>query len=103
MVEQDAPNWSSLTASEQDIVREEMRPFNSRQLTSLLWSLHCRNRFIYNPKIYKTIIGLLWKEALDFPINPSRKASIKRILGYLGLDQMLFGMKLSYNYRKHCG
>jgi len=100
-VEQDAPNWSSLTASEQDIVREEMRPFNSRHLVSLFWSLPDKYRFNYNPSIYKSVIKQLWKEVLDVPVNPSRNSFVFKWLGKIGIDRFVFRIKLVLAYARY--
>ena len=101
MTEQDAANWSALTASEQDIVRDEMRPFNSRALVSLFWSLPDKYRFNYNPRIYKSVISQLWKEVLDFPVNPSRKSLVYKLLSIIRMDRFVFRIKMALAYARY--
>ena len=97
-IEHEACNWSSHTASEQDIVREELRPFNSRYLISLFWSLNVKHRFLYNPSIYRRMIEILWKETLSQPINPSLKSNLFRLLGIFNLDYFAFKIKVALKY-----
>ncbi len=97
-IEHEACNWSSHTASEQDIVREELRPFNSRYLISLFWSLNVKHRFLYNPSIYRRMMEILWKETLSQSINPSWRSKFFRLLSYLHLDYVVFKMKVTLKY-----
>lgn len=92
--EQENPHWGSLASSEQDIVREEIRPFNNRRLITLLWSLENKYRYQYHPIIYISIMRILWKDVLKFPLNPSRKSQLYRILRTLGIERKV------YNYYK---
>jgi len=93
--EQDNAHWATCSAIDQDIVRDEIVPFNNRKLISLFWSMKPSSRYQYNPVIYKKIIRLLWKDALNFPVNPSRKSHLFSILRFLGLEQ-----KIYYYYKK---
>jgi hypothetical protein len=88
--EQDNAHWAALTSSEQDIVREEIRPFNNRRLIELLWSLEDKYRYQHHPIIYIKIMQILWKEVLETPINPSRKSNLFRILRLLGIEQKTY-------------
>ncbi len=101
-IEHEAPNWCAHTASQQDIVREEIRPFNSRYLISLFWSLDSKQRFLYNPLIYRKMIAHLWADVLDLPINPSWKSRIYIILRLLNIDFFLIKIKyaLKIMFRK---
>lgn len=97
-IEQEACNWCSLTASEQDIVREEMRPFNSRYLISLFWSLDTKYRLLHNPIIYRKIIYYLWAETLEMPVNPSVKSKVISSLISIGIGLPFYRMKSMINY-----
>jgi hypothetical protein len=88
--EQDDANWASLTSSEQDIVREELRPFNNRKLIEMFWSLDPKYRFQYNPAIYKAIIKILWEDVLHFPFNPSRRTSFYSLLRSFGIERKVY-------------
>lgn len=89
-VEQDNAHWASLSSSEQDIVRDEIRPFNNRRLIRLFWSLDDKHRYQYYPHIYIKIIQLLWKEVLKYPINPTRRSQIYRLLRLIGIEQSVY-------------
>lgn len=89
-MEQENAHWASLSSSEQDIVREEIRPFNNRKLIRLLWSLDDKYRYQYYPLIYLKIIQILWKEILDFPLNPSTKSQLYKSLRILGIEQKVY-------------
>jgi hypothetical protein len=88
--EQDNTHWASLTASEQDIVREEIRPVNNRKLIELFWSLDTRYRFQNHPEIYKRIIKILWNDALLIPCNPSKRSWMFKLLRILGIEQQIY-------------
>lgn len=92
--EQENAHWASLSSSEQDIVREEIRPFNNRKLIRLFWSLEDKHRYQYYAPIYIKMMDLLWKEVMDYPINPSRRASLYRVLRVFGIERQV------YNYYK---
>jgi len=94
-LEQENAHWASLSASEQDIVREEIRPFNTRYLVELFWSLEKKYRYQYYPIIYIKIMRILWKDVLNFPFNPSWKSSLYKLLRMLNIEQ-----KVYYFYKK---
>lgn len=89
-MEQENANWASLTASEQDIVREEIRPFNNRQLIELFWSLEDKYRYQYYPLVYIKAMEILWNKVLKIPINPSKKSTIYKALRVLGIEQRVY-------------
>lgn len=91
-LEQENPNWASLTASEQDIVRDEIRPFNNRKLIELFWSLDDTYRYQYFPLIYIKIIEILWHDLLKIPINPSNRTAFYKILRILGIEQRTYNL-----------
>ena len=97
-IEQEACNWCSFTSSEQDIVREEMRPFNSRYLISQFWSLDTKYRLLHDPIIYFRMINYLWAETLDLPVNPSLKSKVTRFLISMGIGLPFYRMKSRINY-----
>ncbi len=88
--EQDNAHWATLTALEQDIIREEIAPFNNRELINLFWSLDPKWRYQYYPVIYIKIMKILWKEVLDLPFNPSFRSFLYRVLRTLGLERQLY-------------
>lgn len=87
-IEQD--HWASLTSSEQDIAREEIRPFNNRKLISLFWSLNEKYRYQFYPLAYIRIMQILWTEVLDFPLNPSTKSLLYKCLRILGIERKVY-------------
>jgi hypothetical protein len=97
-MEQDNAHWGSLTASEQDIVREEMRPFNSRKLIYTFWSLEDKYRYQLNPVIYKKIIEKNWKQALSIPVNPSLRSNIIKILRFFNIEQPIYHLYKSLKF-----
>jgi hypothetical protein len=90
--EQENANWASLTASEQDIVRDEIRPFNNRALIELFWSIDDDYRYQYYPEIYIKIMRILWEDVLKTPINPSYRSCIYKILRILGIEKMIYSI-----------
>jgi hypothetical protein len=88
--EQENAHWAARTASEQDIVREEITPFNNRRLIELFWSLEPKYRYQYNPEIYKRIISISWKEALNFPFNPGIRSFLYKLCRLGGFEQTMY-------------
>jgi len=88
--EQDNAHWASLASSEQDIVREEIRPFNNRRLIEIIWSLDEKYRYQYNPIIYSKIIDILWKDVMKIPLNPSTKTYFYKLLRVLGIEREVY-------------
>jgi hypothetical protein len=86
-MEQENSHWGSLASTEQDIVREEIRPFNNRKLIRLFWSLESRYRYQYYPVIYIKMMKILWKNVLKTPINPTRKSLIYKLLRIIGREE----------------
>jgi hypothetical protein len=85
--EQYIGNWGSLSAAEQDIVREELRPLNNRALISAFLSLEDKNRYRDYPQGYIKTIQLLWPELLKFDMDmPSKK--LKKALRAIGIEQL---------------
>lgn len=98
--EQENPHWASLSSSEQDIVREEVRPFNNRKLIRLFWSLDDKYRYQYHPPIYIKVMELLWKEVMDYPINPSGRAKLYKALRLLGIERKAYKLYKKRQYFK---
>jgi hypothetical protein len=88
--EQDNNHWASLASSEQDIVREEIRPFNNRHLLELFWSVKEKYRYQYNPAIYTRIMNYLWKDVTREPLNPSRQTRIYKLLRMIGIERVIY-------------
>jgi hypothetical protein len=80
-------NWGSLSGAEQDIVREELRPYNNRQLISTYISLKDRFRYKDYPLGHVKIIEQLWAELMDFDVD-LRHYRKKKILRYFGVEQL---------------
>jgi hypothetical protein len=89
-LEQDNAHWATLASSEQDIVREEIRIFNNRNLLKHFWSLDDKYRYQYNPAIYTEIMKILWKEVLDVPINPSFRTNLYKILRFFYIEKLIY-------------
>lgn len=62
-------NWGALSASEQDIVRDEIRPFNNREFLSTYISLKDKFRHRDYPLGYVKVIEILWKELLNYRMD----------------------------------
>ncbi len=78
-------NWGSLSTSEQDIVREELRPFNNRLLMSTYISLNDKYRYRDYPLGHIEVIKLLWPELLEFDVD-IRNAAFKKFLRLLKME-----------------
>jgi len=95
--EQHFGNWGSLSGSEQDIVREELRPFNNRKLISTYNSLHDHNRYKDYPIGHVETIKLLWEELLHFDMDmklPGFKSFLRRFGVEQNADRLLQHIKL---------
>jgi hypothetical protein len=84
--EQYFSNWGGLGGSEQDIVREELRPFNNRELISTFLAMHDKNRYRDYPLGYVKTIKLLRPELLKFGMDMNL-GKVKGVLRKLGLEQ----------------
>ncbi len=82
-------NWGALSGSEQDIAREELRPFNNRNLLSTFISLDDKYRYKDYPVGYIKIIKYLWKDLMKVPAYRSGASGhfIRRILRFFGIEQ----------------
>jgi hypothetical protein len=82
-------NWGALSGSEQDIVRDEIRPFNNRNLLSTFASLDDKYRYKDYPVGYIKIIKYLWKDILKVPAYRSGASGhfIRKILRLLSIEQ----------------
>ncbi len=99
-LEQENAHWAGLASSEQDIAREEIRPFSNRRLIRLLWGLEDKDRYQYHAKIYLRIMEILWKEVLAFPFNPSRRSNGYRLLRAFGIEQWAYYRHKKRKYMK---
>ena len=74
-----------LSGSEQNIVREELRAFNNRELISTYLSLkdNCRHRDY--PLGHVRIIEMLWNDLLKFKMDIPRYG-LKKFLRAFGLE-----------------
>jgi hypothetical protein len=90
-------NWGPLSVSEQDIVREELRPFNNRLLISTYLSLKDKFRYRDYPLGHVHIINQLWPDLMKFEIDLKRTTQ-KKLLRFLGLE--IFADKI-YQRLKH--
>lgn len=99
--EQYTGNLQALSASQQDIVREEIRPFNCRKLITTYISLKDKYRYKDYPKAHLMIIRILWKDLLKIPIAAYKNTPrywVKRIFRFLGIG--LF-VHQTYSYLKN--
>jgi hypothetical protein len=80
-------NWGNLSGSEQDIVREEMRPFNNRLFLSTYISLKDKYRYKDYPMGHVEIIKHLWPELMRFDIDTARP-TLKKVLRTMGIEQL---------------
>lgn len=81
-------NWGALSSSEQDIVREEIRPFNNRLLLSSVLCLKDKYRYRDYPIIYAKAIKNQWPELLDFDVD-IRDNRIKKIFRLFGVERLV--------------
>lgn len=89
--EQYIGNWGNLASSEQNIIREEIRPFNCRKLITTYLSLADKYRYRDNPEGHKAIIDVLWKELNAIPyFHPnSRIDTTKKFFRFFGVERVL--------------
>ena len=85
--EQYIGNWGALSSSEQDIVRDEIRPYNNRELLSTYISLKDKNRYKDYPMGHVKTIEILWKDLLGFKMHLEKYHS-KKFLRFFGLEQL---------------
>ena len=79
-------HWGGLSGSEQDIIREELRVFNNRELISTYLSLRDRCRHRDYPLGHVKIIELLSKDLLNFKMDIP-KYHLKKFLRILGVER----------------
>ncbi len=85
--EQFIGNWGNLSGSEQDIVRDELRPFNNRLLISNYISVKDKYRYRDYPQVHAEIMRALWPELLRFE-RDTYNYRMKKILRSLGIEQL---------------
>lgn len=64
-------NWGALGAAEQDIIREELRPFNNRIVYSSFLQMKDNQRYKDYPRAYIEIIRQLWPDLLEIDMDMS--------------------------------
>jgi hypothetical protein len=74
--EQRLGNWGAQYPAEQDIVVEEISPFNCRLLIETLLSSPRHLRAAPDYPLYNELIRYMWPEALSVPINPEPKGNL---------------------------
>jgi hypothetical protein len=62
--------WQALSTLEYDLVHETFIPFNNRHLLKIMLAADPKKRKKYD--FYKMIIGELWPELLEIPVNPKK-------------------------------
>lgn len=85
--EQYSGNWGNLSGTEQDIVRDELRPFNNRELITTLGYVHDKYKYRDYPLNYTKTIELLWPELLNFS-NDISHYKLKKALRKINLEQL---------------
>lgn len=85
--EQNFANWGTLSGSEQDIVWDELRPFNNRALISNFGSLDDKYRYKDYPISYVKIIQKLWPELLEYHIE-TKNYKLKKVLRTINMEQL---------------
>lgn len=78
-------NWGALGAAEQDIVREELRPFNNRTFYSSFLQMKDNQRYKDYPKAYIEMIRHLWPELFEIDLDMSDR-SLKNLFRYLHIE-----------------
>ncbi len=84
-----SPNWAGISATEHDIVRDELRVFNCRALITAIMQVKEKHRYRDNPKTHELIIKKNWKELLEFTVEPSgiQYRKLKKVLRFIGLEK----------------
>lgn len=85
--EQMFANWGTLSGSEQDIVRDELRPFNNRAFISNYIQLPDKYRYPDYPLGHIRIIEKLWPELLKFEMD-IKYYKLKKVLRLLGIERI---------------
>ncbi|MFW6275802.1 MAG: hypothetical protein ACOC2M_04125 [bacterium] len=70
-------NWAAKSKTEYMLGTEFFSLLNSRELIELLMSVNIRYRNTNNNILYNSIIAKLAKDALKYPMNPSRRTSMQ--------------------------
>ena len=68
--EQRLGNWAAMVFAEQDVVLEEISPFNNRLLIETLLSSPRNLRAYPDYPLYWQLISEMWPEVLGLPFNP---------------------------------
>jgi hypothetical protein len=71
--EQRLGNWGAQCPAEQDIIIEELSPYNCRLLIEILSATPRHMRAAPDYPLYKELMQYLWPEVLSAPINPLKK------------------------------
>ncbi|WP_254536806.1 hypothetical protein [Halomarina litorea] len=79
--------WLSLWFLETSIAQEEISLFNNRYLLKKMLSVEYEHR--RSNELFYRVIGELWPECLDIPVNPHEEPSIE---GMERVDRFLSGM-----------
>jgi len=74
--EQRLGNWGARYPAVQDIVIEEISPFNCRLLLETLLSTPRHLRLAPDYPIYQEMIKQMWRETLTYPVNPYTRVNI---------------------------
>jgi hypothetical protein len=82
---------AALAGSEQDIARDEVRPFNCRLLIATANSINDKFRYKDHPRLYINVMRKTWKEVMTYPIYRSgtSKYFLKKMLRFVGLEQLV--------------
>lgn len=85
--EQSLGNLGAMLSTEQNIVRDELRPFNNRELVSTLGQVADKYRYKDYPINYVRTIKLLWPEILRYN-NDVDHFMIKKALRTINLERL---------------
>ncbi len=94
--EENCANMVAKANTEAKMGIEFFLPFNSRALLKLLLSVKIKHREKQNALLYKKVIGILWPECLQLPINPSAIKTMVAIFQKLGIYTLYRNIRMNF-------
>ena len=97
-------NWGGVSATEHDIVGEELKVFNCRALIITFMLREERLRYKDNPRLHKYIIHNNWPDLLKIKVEPSniQFRKIKKILRFFYMETLVDKLYQYYrNYNRY--
>lgn len=90
-------NWGTQITLDKDIAQEDINPYNSHHLVTLI--LSSNKRWQRNPSypLHRKILNHLWSEYNEYPLNPGLVPTVKRITFKTGLLTPFYKIRFKLN------